>query len=222
MDRPIHDVLDGTRARDQLSAPEREELAALESAIGSAMDPLRSAPVPDLTDGIMARISELPARQSPWTRVKALGSAVLEWIWAPRDVTVRLRPAYAMAALAAVLALVAVPSGGAPEPVRVAAVIPEPAAPQVYVQFRLEATGAANVALAGSFTGWKPAYQLREATPGTWSILLPLQPGVHDYAFVVDGTDWVADPHALHISDGFGGVNSRIALPPLPTRVQHS
>ncbi len=88
--------------------------------------------------------------------------------------------------------------------------------PQVYVQFRLEAHGASRVALAGTFTGWQPEYELRETAPGTWSILVPLLPGIHDYAFVVNGTEWLADPHALQIDDGFGGVNSRIALPASP------
>jgi 1,4-alpha-glucan branching enzyme len=85
--------------------------------------------------------------------------------------------------------------------------------PQVYVQFRLEAAGASQVALAGSFTGWKPEFEMRESAPGVWSILLPLRPGIHDYAFIVDGERWVADPHALQVEDGFGGANSRIALP---------
>jgi len=84
----------------------------------------------------------------------------------------------------------------------------------VYVQFRLEAAGASRVALAGNFTGWEPRYELQETAPGSWSIVLPLRPGVHDYAFVVDGRHWVADPYAPRVDDGFGGANSRIALLP--------
>lgn len=41
---------------------------------------------------------------------------------------------------------------------------------------------------------------------------LPITPGVHDYAFVVDGERWVADPYAPGIDDGFGGRNSRLTL----------
>jgi hypothetical protein len=38
---------------------------------------------------------------------------------------------------------------------------------------------------------------------------------VHDYAFIVDGERWIADPMAPAVADGFGGLNSRIAvLPP--------
>jgi 1,4-alpha-glucan branching enzyme len=85
----------------------------------------------------------------------------------------------------------------------------------VYVQFRLEAAGAHEVALAGTFTGWRPEVRLRQTAPGTWSAVVPLRPGVHDYAFVVDGRRWVADPHAPQVDDSFGGVNSRISLPPV-------
>jgi hypothetical protein len=44
---------------------------------------------------------------------------------------------------------------------------------------------------------------------------VPLRPGVHDYAFVVDGERWVADPNAPQVDDSFGGTNSRISLPPI-------
>jgi 1,4-alpha-glucan branching enzyme len=130
---------------------------------------------------------------------------------------VRLRPAYALATLSvfAVFAVVASPPLAPSHDLQ--AVGDSASAGQVYVQFRLEASGASQVALVGSFTAWQPDYELRETAPGTWSILVPLRPGVYDYAFVVDGREWVADPHAFQIDDGFGGTNSRIALPSPPT-----
>jgi 1,4-alpha-glucan branching enzyme len=75
------------------------------------------------------------------------------------------------------------------------------------------------VQLAGSFTNWEPRYELRQAAPGIWTITVPLTQGVHDYAFVVDGEQWVADPYAPQIGDGFGGTNNRLALlsPDTPT-----
>jgi len=85
-------------------------------------------------------------------------------------------------------------------------------AAKVFVQFRLDAPHASAVRLAGSFTGWKPTYTLQQVTSGVWSILIPLEPGVHDYAFVVDGTEWVADPAAPKVDDGFGGINSRLSV----------
>ena len=97
-------------------------------------------------------------------------------------------------------------TGGVTEP------LPTPdAAPRLFVQFRLE-TDAMNVQLAGSFTNWEPAYQLHQMSPGVWTIAVPLPQGVHDYAFIVDGQRWVADPYAPRINDGFGGTNSRLTL----------
>ena len=82
----------------------------------------------------------------------------------------------------------------------------------LYVQFRLEAPGAASVELAGSFTNWNSAVRLDETIPGVWSTLVALEPGVYDYAFVIDGQTWVVDPVAPRVEDGFGGVNSRLFL----------
>jgi len=86
------------------------------------------------------------------------------------------------------------------------------ASEKVYVQFRLQISDAADVRLAGSFTHWQAQYQLHQTAPGLWTVTLPLTPGVHDYAFIVDGQRWVADPYAAAVQDGFGGVNSRITL----------
>ena len=71
-----------------------------------------------------------------------------------------------------------------------------------------------SVALAASFTDWTPRYQLQEISQGVWSVLVPLAPGVHEYSFVVDGERWVADPLAPSVDDGFGGVNSQLAILP--------
>jgi len=45
-----------------------------------------------------------------------------------------------------------------------------------------------------------------------WTVVVPLEPGIHDYAFVVNGGQWVPDPNAPAFEDGFGGLNSRIAV----------
>ena len=38
----------------------------------------------------------------------------------------------------------------------------------------LRAPEAREVAIAGTFTGWKPAELLRETAPGVWTALVPL------------------------------------------------
>jgi 1,4-alpha-glucan branching enzyme len=80
------------------------------------------------------------------------------------------------------------------------------------VQFRLDAPGAREVALAGDFTDWEPTYVLRHSGRGVWTVVAPLAPGVHSYAFVINGERWVPDPMAPAIEDGFGGLNSRVAI----------
>ncbi|HEU0052527.1 MAG TPA: glycogen-binding domain-containing protein, partial [Longimicrobium sp.] len=136
--------------------------------------------------------------------------AALGWLWSPRPVA--FRPAYALA-FGAVLALAATQVDISPEPSVVTRVVEAPAV-TVMVQFRLRAPEANTVSVAGTFTGWRPTVQLEETAPGEWTALVPLVPGVHDYAFVIDGERWVNDPHAPQVDDDFGGTNNRISLPP--------
>ena len=64
-------------------------------------------------------------------------------------------------------------------------------------QFVLVAPRAASVALVGDFNDWDPGRTpLHPAATGVWSVNVPLQPGQHQYAFVVDGKDWRPDPAA--------------------------
>nr|NIP57258.1 hypothetical protein [Gemmatimonadota bacterium]NIR77648.1 hypothetical protein [Gemmatimonadota bacterium]NIT86190.1 hypothetical protein [Gemmatimonadota bacterium]NIU30015.1 hypothetical protein [Gemmatimonadota bacterium]NIU34979.1 hypothetical protein [Gemmatimonadota bacterium] len=84
----------------------------------------------------------------------------------------------------------------------------------LFVRFELDAAQATSVALAGTFSDWQPRYRLTQTRPGHWTALVPLRPGVHEYAFIVDGGRWVPDPDAPRVRDGFGGVNSQIALVP--------
>jgi hypothetical protein len=208
MSERIHAYLDGEIPLDALSPEEREHALRVRAALARAVERVAAAPAPDLAGRVMAA---LPARErapspAPWWR-RALG-----WLWTPRRVSFALRPAYGLAGVAtAMLALSALhaPRGSVAEaaPEQVAA------APSVYVQFRLEAVGAHQVALAGTFTGWQPRYVMQETAPGVWTALVPLAPGVHDYAFVIDGDQWVADPAAPQVDDDFGGKNSRISLP---------
>jgi hypothetical protein len=66
------------------------------------------------------------------------------------------------------------------------------------VQFMLTAPAASRVALAGDFNGWDPRdiAMTRESRDGRWVVTLALAPGRHNYAYVVDDTQWVRDPLA--------------------------
>jgi hypothetical protein len=181
----------------------------LGQAIGETRAFVTARPAPDLTGSVMRRIEEQglrPAKLTPWGVLARVAAS----LWAARDVSLTVRPAYGLAAAAALaLFVVYAPSR---QPADVAPADAVALEPQLFVQFRLEAPAAMDVRIAGSFTGWKPSHQLHQAAPGLWTVTLPLPRGVHDYAFLVNGTEWVADPFAQQVNDGFGGVNSRIAL----------
>ena len=85
------------------------------------------------------------------------------------------------------------------------------------VRFVLVATDARSVALVGDFNGWdRTAVRLtRSETGGVWSATVRLPAGRHEYAFLVDGKRWVADPNApSSIEDEFGVESSVVTVHP--------
>ncbi len=82
------------------------------------------------------------------------------------------------------------------------------------VRFVLRVPGAARVvAIVGDFNGWNASAtpMVQRATDGSWSVRVPLAPGRHTYAFVVDGARWIVDPLAPQVPDaGFGPANALI------------
>ena len=134
----------------------------------------------------------------------------------PRDIELRLRlrPGIvwgAALAAAAALALLLTRPSQAPEgarPVRLAA------RDSVYVRFVLYAPTARRVAVAGTFNQWdqNASPLARVGGGGVWAITLALPQGHHQYAFVVDGGQWVPDPAAPGVDDGFGRRNSMVAV----------
>ena len=165
-------------------------------------------PVPDLTTAVMGRIDDLRVGHA----VRPSRSRTFSRLWTPTRISFAFRPAYALATAAVIVAVaVWIPHQWRASVER--AIAERSSANQtVLVQFRLQAPDATDVRLAGSFSGWRPQYELHQAAPGLWTITVPLSPGVHDYAFIVDGRQWVTDPFATSVQDGFGGTNSRITL----------
>ena len=62
----------------------------------------------------------------------------------------------------------------------------------------LRGEGAHHVALVGDFNGWNARATPLTRAPGgdLWSVTVPLMPGRHAYAFMVDDTAFVLDPQA--------------------------
>jgi hypothetical protein len=136
--------------------------------------------------------------------------AIADWWIQPREV--RIRPAVGALALAASLAILLLLPGGEP-------LAPPPAATgpaQVVTRFVLIAPEASSVHLTGDFISWSREGIALEDLRGTgvWTTDVVLPPGVYQYTFVVNGTDWVPDPRAVsQVDDGFGQVNSVLIVP---------
>ena len=85
-------------------------------------------------------------------------------------------------------------------------------APQ-QVQFMFVAPAATRVALVGEFNDWdQSATPMARAGGGAWHVALPLSHGRHVYAFVVDGSSWVADPQAPLAPERWFGAQNSVVL----------
>lgn len=82
------------------------------------------------------------------------------------------------------------------------------------VRFVFVDSNARRVELVGDFNEWaKGTTQLkRSGAPGVWTVSVPLSPGRHEYAFIINGSRWVADPLAVKSSDDFGTESSVIRV----------
>lgn len=66
--------------------------------------------------------------------------------------------------------------------------------------------------LGGDFTGWAPVPMAREGR--FWTVTLPVQPGVHRYAFRAADGDWFVPASVPgRTDDGFGGVSAIVVVP---------
>jgi len=86
---------------------------------------------------------------------------------------------------------------------------------EVVVHFTLDAPSASQVSLAGDFNGWRPnELNMKNIQNGTWEITVALRRGaIYTYDFLIDGEQWVPDPHSeSRLDDGFGGVSSVLRL----------
>jgi hypothetical protein len=116
------------------------------------------------------------------------------------------RPGWAAALAASVVAVVALGLiKSRPDAARVPAGVA--VAP---VQFVLVAPNAHSVAVVGDFNNWGLNDSALVATnhQGVWSVTAPVPAGVHRYAFLVNGKQWVADPSAPRSTDDDFGMPS--------------
>ncbi len=82
------------------------------------------------------------------------------------------------------------------------------------VTFRCRKPGAVRVEVAGSFNEWTPTPLSDADADGTWETTLRLEPGLHRYMFVVNGSDWIRpDGATAYEDDGFGNENGVLHVP---------
>lgn len=80
------------------------------------------------------------------------------------------------------------------------------------VRFELADSVTGPVSLIGDFNDWNPRANPLGHGDGQWSTTLRLKPGRYRYAFVVEGSNWVADPHSPAADDDFGTPTSVITV----------
>jgi len=179
--------------------------------IRGVADALRSAEParPDLTDRVMQLVHFAERR-----------SRAIPHGWWTRRRTINLSFSAVSAVAAALMIAVAGAMAGravsrSPNAVRTVASAPTKADTVRIVRFVFLAPSASTVSIVGDFNNWQ-----RSATPlhaagaaGVWSVSLSLPRGLHQYAFIVDGTRWIPDPAtSTTVTDDFGTTTSVIAV----------
>jgi len=133
---------------------------------------------------------------------------IIGWLGAAASIS--RRPAWAAALAAGVVAVVSITILHPPQ--TKAAVHPGQAIP---VQFVLVAPEARSVAVVGDFNNWglNDTALVAENHNGVWSVSASVHTGVHRYAFLVNGKEWVADPTAPRAADDdFGQPSSALVV----------
>lgn len=218
MDERLHQALDDELGPDELPSALALELEDTRALFDGVVNAIPSRPIPALGAAVLQQIGA--SERAPALTLAARAdrprgrSRVAEWLWSSRELSVSIRPVWALAAAAvfAVMVGMGTMSTMGSSDARSGAVATAAAPAEVLVRFQLEAPQAQSVTLAGDFSEWSPAHTMQRSADGVWTIVVPLTPGVHEYAFVVDGSRWIPDPAAPAKPDGFGGMNSRIAV----------
>ena len=70
-----------------------------------------------------------------------------------------------------------------------------------------------SLQLAGDFNNWRPGNYENERRGDSLFVSLPIKPGTYQYKFVVDGTEWIANPNSEAVfTDPYGGQNSVLQI----------
>ncbi len=197
-DDQLDRYLSGDISLGDLPEELRLEEARLRGLVESLGEDVR-APLA-LRDAVMREVAAIPVPL--WRRIAD---------WCLRPYTVRLRPAVGAMAFATLAAVLFLWPGWVPTDDPAAAA----GASQVVTRFIFVAGEASSVHLTGDFSSWsRDGIELEDLRGmGIWTADVPLAPGVYQYTFIVNGTEWRSDPRAVsQVDDGFGQVNSVVIV----------
>lgn len=183
-DPRIDPVVD--RAVDELRKLPPADRAAV-SRIVAAAAAARVSPAADDDEVIM------PPRRRPWGLTIGLAAAALVAGFV-------LRGAFTSAPERETVAA----TRQAPMPVPTMPVTAgDPESMPIPTAFTLENGAASRVSLVGDFNNWNPVTTRLVRQPGTnmWSVVTPIRPGRHVYAFMIDDTILTLDPRASRAKD---------------------
>src|SRR6185503_3927459 len=134
----------------------------------------------------------------------------------------RISAAAGLVAAAAVAGFVIRGTMTSPSPSRVVAVTPvtgaafsaDRASEPIVEQFVFKAAQAKRVALIGDFNRWDPSAKpmTRSSDGELWSVSVPIMPGRHVYAFMVDDSVLVLDPRAPKARDPDLGAEGSVRI----------
>ena len=190
--------LSGETPLEKLPEELRLEEERLRALVESLAEDVR-APLA-LRDAVMREVAEIPV---------PLWRQLADWCLRPR--TLRLSPAAGALAMAASAAVFFFWPGSVPTTDPAAA----SGAGQVVTRFVFVTGAASSVHLTGDFVSWsREGIELEDLrSTGIWTVDVPLLPGVYQYTFIVNGTEWRPDPRAVsQVDDGFGQTNSVVIV----------
>lgn len=186
----------------------------------SVARPLRSPEF--LAESFEARLMEQVRRErSPIHPVLAMPPVISWW---RKERVVRLSPLSGLAVAAGLAGIIALSSivGGtrsstSSDVARNASVSGAVKSDTVHVvRFVFVDPRASTVEIVGDFNAWTKGVTSLErgAAPGVWTASIALTAGRHEYAFIINGSRWIADPLAPKSSDDFGVESAVIHVGP--------
>lgn len=81
------------------------------------------------------------------------------------------------------------------------------------ITFKYHVSEANGVFLAGSFNEWDATGRpMKQDKKGVWKTIVSLEPGTHEYRFIVDG-EWQDDPNCeARCANPFGTHNCLVSI----------